>query len=205
LLSAFEYSGRVDPDFLHMLALGANQPVAALRYGLVAAERATVTLAFERAAELYKRCLELDDVVQNRGELLRKLADALGWCGRGGMAADAYLEAAKLSNADDALPPMRLATSHLLRSGRFEEGEAMLQRVLEAMDLTVPKTDRGLMAAIVWERCRGAMRGLRYTPRSEAEIPAALLARIDAYDALRHETVAIDPLRAALFFARELR
>ncbi|HMI89822.1 MAG TPA: AAA family ATPase, partial [Polyangiales bacterium] len=207
LLEALEYSGgRVDPDWLHTLAIGANQRVAAYRYGLAAAERAMTTLAFERAVELYTRCIELSDAPEpQRSGLVRKLAQALDCAGRGSEAADAYLQAAQAATGPDAVALLRLGTSHLLRSGRFEEGESMLQRVLAAMDMRVPRTQVGLLATIVWERLRNTLRGLRYTLRSEAELPAAQLARIDAYTALRHETLAIDPLRAALFHARGMR
>jgi tetratricopeptide (TPR) repeat protein len=207
LLEALEYGGnRADPDWLHTLAIGASQRVAAYRYGLAAAERAMTTLAFERAVQLYMRCIELSDAPKaQRASLVRKLAQALDCAGRGSEAADAYLEAAELTSGADSVALLRLGTSHLLRSGRFEEGETMLQRVLTAMDMNVPRTQTGLLAAIVWERFRNALRGLRYTPRSEAELPAAQLERIEAYTALRHETLAIDPVRAALFHARGLR
>jgi len=206
LLSVMEYDGHADPDWLHALALGAGQRVAALRYGLAAAERATAALAFERAAELYGRCIELSaETAEHRGELFRKLAAALGWCGRGAMAADAYLQAAELAQGPDAVRLLRLAVSHLFRSGRFAEGEVQLQRLLAAMQLRVPSTRAGLIRAIVWQRLRIAARGLRYTPRGENEIPAALLARIDSFESLRYDTIALEPLRAALFLGHQLR
>jgi hypothetical protein len=206
LLAVLEYSGRPDPDWLHTLALGANERVAALRYGLSAAERAEAALAFERAAQLYARCIELsDDGAGHRGELLRKLAAALGRCGRGAMAADAYLEAAKLATGPEAVRLMRLATSHLLRSGHFEQGEAMLQRVLAATGVELPTTPSGMMATIAWERFRVGLRGMRYTPRGEGDVPAAMLTRFDTFDALRLDTSSIDPVRAALFLAHQMR
>jgi hypothetical protein len=206
LLAALEYSGRADPDWLHTLALGADQRVAAFRYGLSAAERAMSTLAFERAAELYARCVELSDSpAEQRALLLRKLAEALDCGGHGSKAADAYLQAAALGTDSDALQAMRLGTSHLLRCGRFDEGETMLQRVFDAMGLAVPRSNASLMTSLIWEHVRAAWRGLRYTVRDAADIPPALLARIDAYAALRDETLAFDPLRAALFHARSFR
>ena len=206
LLAALEYSGRADPDWLHSLALGADQRVAAFRYGLSAAERATATFAFERATELYARCVELNDAgPEQRASLLHKLALALDCGGHGSKAADAYLQAAQLRQGNDALQLMRLGTSHLLRSGRFAEGETMLRRVIDAMGLAVPRTSAGLMLTLIWERIRGALRGLRYTQREDADISPAMLARIDAYAALRDEILAIDAIRAALFHARGLR
>jgi predicted Ser/Thr protein kinase/tetratricopeptide (TPR) repeat protein len=206
LLAVMEYDGLADPDWLHALALGAGQQVAALRYGLAAGERATAALAFERAAELYTRCLELSaEHAEHRGELLRKLAAALGWCGRGAMAADAYLQAAQLAQGPDAVRLLRLAVSHLFRSGRFAEGELQLQRLLEAIQLRVPSTPAGMIRALVWQRARSAARGLRYKTRSESEIPAAVLARVDCFESLRYDTIGLDPLRGALFLAHQLR
>ncbi|HMI93456.1 MAG TPA: hypothetical protein VK509_18920, partial [Polyangiales bacterium] len=206
LLAVMEYDRLADPDWLHALALGAGEQVAALRYGLAAGERATAALAFERAAEMYTRCLELSaEDAEHRGELFRKLAAALGWCGRGAMAADAYLQAAQLAEGPDAVRLLRLAVSHLFRSGRFAEGELQLQRLLEAIQLRVPNTPAGVLRALVWQRARGAARGLHYTPRSENEIPAAVLARVDCFESLRYDTIGVDPLRAALFLAHQLR
>src|SRR5204863_7048400 len=123
--------------------------------GLAAAERAMATLAFERASELYTRCVELCDAPPDqRGKLLQKLGSALDCCGRGSKAADAYLEAASLADKQDALRLTHLATSHLFRCGRFEQGEQMLQRLLDTIGLRVPKRMGGLLLAIIWERVR---------------------------------------------------
>jgi hypothetical protein len=206
LLRALEFSGHADPDWLHALAMGAGQRALALRYGLVAAERAHSTLAFQRAAELYRLCIELtEESAANRRELWEKLALALACSSRGVQASEAYLEAAKLATGQDAVALTRLAASHLLRCGRFEEGEALVRNVLASMQLSVPETEGALMAAIVWERTRLKLRGMGYTARSEAELPASLLAHVDMYDSLHVETVSYDPLRAALFQARGLR
>jgi predicted Ser/Thr protein kinase len=206
LLRAVEFSGQADSDWLHTLALGANQRAQALHYGLLAAERAAATLAFERAAALYEQCLELsDDPAANGGEVWRKLAVALGCCGRGARAATAYLAAAKHSTGEDALALTRMAASHLLSSGRFEEGEAQVRNVLGAMELEVPESERARMAALAWEHTRLRLRGTSFVVRSEQELPASLLARIDAMDSLSNETQSYDPLRSALFSARGLR
>ena len=220
LLQALEYHERSDPGLLHTLALAAGERVAALRYGLVAADRATSALAFEHAAGLYACCLDLaghrcapmdaistsDDRRSQRTKMiLRKLADALAWCGRGASAAEMYLRAAELADAGEALQLRRFATSHFLRSGRFEEGEALLRALLNDTGMGLPETEGRLMAALVWERGRLALRGLGYKKRSAAETPAALLERIDLVAALRHELMLIDPLRAALLLMRQAR
>jgi tetratricopeptide (TPR) repeat protein/predicted Ser/Thr protein kinase len=205
LLSALEFSGQGDPDWLHTLALGAGQRATALRYGITAAERANATLAFERAVELYQSCLELtNEEATNRCELWCALGLAHARCARGVKASEAYLQAIKFAPAQDSVRLTRLAASHLLRSGRFEEGEALVRKVLEAMDLKVPETDAGLIAAIGWERARLKLRGMGYTPRAASEVPASLLSQIDTFESLCLETQAYDPLRAGLFAVRGL-
>ncbi|HKU37954.1 MAG TPA: protein kinase, partial [Polyangiales bacterium] len=206
LLASLEFSGQADPDWLYNLALGAEQPELALRHGLVAAERASVTLAFARAAELYQACLQLmaPDAADS-GELWRRLAETLAQLGRGGKAADAYLEAAQRAQGDQAVALMREATSHLLRSGRFEEGEALLGKVLAAMKLDVPESDGALLAALVWERTRLKLRGFRFKQKNEADVAPEQLERIDLFDSAASEIQSFDPLRAALLQSRAMR
>jgi hypothetical protein len=62
-----------------------------------------------------------------------------------------------------------------------------------------------MLAALLWERLRAKLRGKRYTPRREEEIPVALLTQIDAYQALREETASINAIRGALFGALQAR
>jgi tetratricopeptide (TPR) repeat protein/predicted Ser/Thr protein kinase len=206
LLRALEFSGQADPDWLHTLAMGADQRALALRYGLLAAERAQSTLAFQRAAELYRLCIDLtEESAVDRGELWSKLAFALACSSRGVQASQAYLEAAKFAAAQDALAFTRQAASHLLRCGRFEQGEVLVRSILASMQLSVPQTESALMTAIVWERTRLKLRGMGYTPRAEPDLPASLLANVDLFDSLHIETVSYDPVRAALFQVRGLR
>jgi tetratricopeptide (TPR) repeat protein len=206
LLRAVEFSGQADSDWLYTLAVGASQRGQALHYGLLAAARASETLAFQRAAELYEQCLELsEDPAANGGEIWCKLAVALACCGRGARAADAYLEAAKHAPPEEALTLTRFAASHLVRSGRFEDGEVQVRKVLDAMEIRVPDSEGSVMASLVWEHTRLAMRGLSFKPRKEQELPANLLARLDLFETLSIETQAYDPLGSALFGARGLR
>ena len=207
LLGLLEQSREVaDPAWLHVLALGANQRGPALRYALAAAERAFASLAFERAAELYRTCLELDEsAAADSGVLWTKLGHALACCCRGVAAAEAYQEAAKRVPPSEAAAWTRLAASHLLRSGRFEEGELLVSEVLAGMDVHIPESDAALLAAIVWERLRLQVRGLDYRESSEQAVSARVLEQIDSIDALGLETQSYDPLRAALLQLRGMR
>jgi tetratricopeptide (TPR) repeat protein len=207
LLDLLERSSEpADPAWLHVLALGANRRGPALRYALIAADRAFASLAFERAAEMYLACIELDEgAAADRAQLWAKLGNALACCCRGVPAAQAYQEAAKLAPPSEAMAWTRLAASHLLRSGRFEEGERIVGQVLAAMDVRIPESDSAVLAAIVWERLRLQMRGLSYREQPESAVPARVLERIDTIDSLGLETQSYDPLRAALLQLRGMR
>jgi eukaryotic-like serine/threonine-protein kinase len=205
LLREVEVSGNMDVDWMHSLALGAGQTVPALRYGLIAAERASTALAFERAADLYQVCLKLTEADAVSGELWHKYALALARCRRGRQAAHAYLQAAERAKEPEALPLIRLAAMHLLRSGEFERGESLVDKVLAAHDESVPASDGGIVAALAWERGRLALRAGRYTARVEAAVPGELRERVDLFATLTVDTIAYDPLRAALFQARCMR
>jgi hypothetical protein len=204
LLATLEFSGHTEPDWLHTLALGAGKHAAALQYGTVAAERASASLAFERAAGLYQQCIAL--VPAGEGSALwTQLGLALARGGHGARAAEAYVEAAKHAPADQIVPLTQLAASHFLRSGRFSEGDALVRRVLDAMQIAIPSSDAGVMAAIVWERLQIKLRGTNFTPRPDRNYPAGLLRQFDVLSAMYLETQAVDPVRAALFEVRGLR
>jgi eukaryotic-like serine/threonine-protein kinase len=205
LLREVEVSGHMDVDWMHSLALGAGQKVPALRYGLIAAERASTALAFERAADLYQVCLTLTEPGAVTGQLWHKYALALARCRRGKQAAHAYLEASERATPEEALPLIRLAAMHLLRSGEFDRGETLVDKVLAAHGESVPGSDSALLAALAWERGRLALRAGRYTARVEAAVPSELRERVELFATLTVDTMAYDPLRAALFQARTTR
>jgi tetratricopeptide (TPR) repeat protein len=207
LLRALEHSGRADADWLHSLALGAGELTLALQYGLTAAERAHASLAFERAAELYTRCLELcSEAASERALLWRKLGQVLGYSGRGVRAAEALLQAAKLcQSSSEALELKRMAASHLVRSGRFEQGDALFEEVMAAASIRAPRAEGKLIAAVVWERCRLSLRGLSFQRRTVDQISPAVLARIDLLEDLRLATGSHDALRSLLFATQSLR
>ncbi|HET8939432.1 MAG TPA: AAA family ATPase, partial [Polyangiales bacterium] len=205
LLRALERAQPSDLDWLHELALGAGQSDRAFRYGVLAADRASATLAFERAAELYARCLRLHDARDATRDLWVKLAVSLARCRRGAEAAEAYLQAAEV--ADPAQKPglLRFAASHLLRSGRFEEGERLVVRVLDLLGIDVPSSELGLIAAIGWERGRVALRGYGVKPHKDREASKRLIEEGELFGTLSVETQLYAPLRAAWFQARSMR
>jgi hypothetical protein len=205
LLAVLEEQSEGDASWLHTLALGAGEFATARRYGLLAAEGAESALAFERAAELYQKCIDLEPPDAADSVTLRlRLAEALARSGHGARAAELYLEIAKRSEPDASVGYMRLAASHLLRSGEFVRGDAIVREVFKALKVSLPQSDRGVVAAIMWERTALAMRGLEFK-RSQTPPTNEVGSMVELYGKLSIEYQAHDPLLAALFQSRALR
>src|SRR5439155_1671957 len=129
----------------------------AAKHMLGAADRAATALAFERAARLYERSLQLrlrSTRKITRAEeraLQTKLGDALSNAGRGAHAARAYRAAADGANAAEALDLQRRAAAQLLRSGHFDEGLTAIQEVLDSVGMRLPRAPwAALLALLFW-------------------------------------------------------
>jgi tetratricopeptide (TPR) repeat protein len=205
VLRTIEAGGQSDPAWLHALALGAGQRVLALRYGQLAAQIASTSLAFERAAELYARCVTLTDAREELVMLYNKLGLALARCRRGAQAADAYLKASEYASESERLALLQLAASHLVRSGRYEKGEELVQRVMQALQIEIPSTRAGMYASLVWERTRFEMLARNVKPKRGVPLPALELRRGMFCGLVAVWTAVYSPLRAALFQARASR
>lgn len=205
LLQMLRSNGSSDAAWMYELALGAGERGLARHYGLLAADTAHANLAFERAAELYERTLPLTGSDAERSQVLQKLALAQVHCRRGKRAANTYLEASSLTQGPERIELLRLAASHLLRSGCFEEGEQIVQQVLQGLDIRVPETELGLYAAIGWERTRIAVLERTVRVRADAAVPPEAMRIGTLYAMLALDTQCYMPLRAALFQMRTTR
>ncbi len=214
LAVALESAPDADADLLAILWLGAGDVIKGAKHMLAAANRAAAALAFDRAARLYERTLELREhgALQGTGLTSRadqraletKLGDALSNAGRGAKAARAYRAAAAGANAAEGLDLRRRAADQLLRSGHFDEGLAAIVDVLASIGLRLPSTPfRALLALVFW-RLVIALRGLRYELVDASHVSARELTRIDACYAIASSLSLIDPLCGNLFHARNL-
>jgi hypothetical protein len=134
-----------DPEALGIHYLGAGVPDTAVVYVQRAAQRAAEALAFDRAATLYGQALSLIGPDVDRQELLTCHAEALAYSGRTGQAGARFHEAAKALAVQDPTSPRLLelrqsAAENFLRSGRFDEGTAILGDVLEALRIKRPRS-----------------------------------------------------------------
>lgn len=119
---------------------------AVQRYIFGAANQAHKLLAFERAARLYERALEvgLSDVPEH--ELQRRLGSALGSAGHGRKSAEAYTKAALLlsqsarANSDQIVALKQRAAEQYIQSGHFRQGTQMIREVLSELGVQFPTT-----------------------------------------------------------------
>jgi hypothetical protein len=169
---------------------------------LAAAARSNACLAFERAAELYQSCIALSPPAQT-ADLWNKLAIALVHCRQGAKAAEAYLEVAKRAPPDKALECKQLAVSHLLRSGHFAEAQHLMHEVLSQMGASMPESEGAVLAALLWERAKLKLRGMKYTPCPRPE--PKLLAHHDVFHAFGAGLQAYDLMGATLLSLRAMR
>ncbi|HEX6836881.1 MAG TPA: hypothetical protein VF334_09935, partial [Polyangia bacterium] len=161
------------------------------------------SLAFERAAELYRLALELAPSSRaDERDLTTRLAEALANAGRGHRAARAYLRAARLSDGEAALELQRRAAEQLLMSGRIDRGRAVLRAVLRSVGLQFPGSNGAALASLVWYSARLRLRGLAWRERPEAEVPRALLRQIDACWTACHGLAGVSPLHSLAFAGR---
>lgn len=195
--------------------LAAGDEAQATAYLVAAARAASDKLAFERAADLYRAALDLaPPAAPAPAALLRALGDALALAGRSFDAAQAYARATAHAGADEAVELHRLAADNLLRSGHIAEGLRQMADVAQTLGVPVAHPRHALLS-LALQRARLRIRRHRYTRRSERDIPARALGRLDTLyatatalgliDHIRGAAVQVHHLRAALHHGEERR
>lgn len=178
-----ESRGRLQPDALAHHYREAGELAKALEWTRRAADEATRSLAFERAAQLLLEAVELTEDPRSRLELLQLLADAHVRTGRRLDAAQACVEAAELAYAlDDATAQAGFrarAGEHFLLAGHLDRGRQLIAEALAAIDVHMPEDAAAAVAMSFNAGGDLATRGLAFVERPEAEIPPALLRRVD--------------------------
>jgi serine/threonine protein kinase/tetratricopeptide (TPR) repeat protein len=196
----------LDPEALTAHWQGAGEPLKASRYGVMAAEHAASTLAFDRAAALYEAALKaLPAGSTERRTALIGLAHALKNSGRGPDAAAVYLEAAGLTtDQGDRLELERWAFEQYLISGYLEKGRDLARQVLKSVGLSMPEGRMGTIASLLYRRGRVSLRGRKFKERREADIPRAELSRLDVCWSMAVGLSLVDNKLGADFAARNL-
>jgi tetratricopeptide (TPR) repeat protein len=195
----------VDPETLAVHFSGAGRFVEGTRYATQAADRAAESLAFNRAARLYRLALGWQPSDSKHSQVLRVgLATALAHAGRSAEAGDAYLSATEGSTAADALLYKQRAAEQYLNHGHVEKGYTVLADLLRAVGLRMPKEGAYAVMSLLTQRLRLWWRGLRYR-RAQGADGEASQHRIDVCLLVGKGLSMIDPIRGAEFQTRALR
>jgi serine/threonine protein kinase len=205
LARVLEASGQADAEWLAVHWEGAGDRQRAGGYYEAAAGRAAEALAFDRAAKLYRRALDLQAPAGPEGRRLRvRLADALANAGRGADSAREYLAAATGAETAEALELQRRAGLQFLISGHVDEGLATLRTVLGAVGLRLCRTPREGLWSLVLRRLQLRLRGLNFRPRDAAQVPAEAVRRIDVCWSAAIGLSMVDTVQGAYFQTRGL-
>lgn len=128
------------------------------------AERAAQALAFDSAAEFYRRALGVASP-ENRSAISMGLGECLSASGRELEAAAAYRDAATHADAETALEFRRRVAERLLRAGLVSEGMVALDDSLAEVGIRRPSGPRATVASLLLHRAKAAAyeRGLPIT------------------------------------------
>lgn len=205
LAQVLESSDETDPELLGFHLQRAGEPGRARVCFARAAERAAETLAFDRAASLYRRSLELTTVPGDEGRDLRlRLAESLANAGRGPESARQYLEVAGRSDPVEALDLRRRAAMLLLTCGHYRDGLQTLQPLLDAVGLALPGSTGRALWSLMLLRLRLWWRGLDFTARPPEEITVEGIRYLDVCWAVGIGLFPLDLLSAWVFLTRGL-
>ena len=206
LAEVLEESEAADPETLAIHLEEAGQPVKAARYFQKAAEKAVDALAFDRAAKLYRRVVELRPADDDEGRALRaRLAAALANAGRGAEAACAYQEAAVGAGAAELLDFQGRAAYQFLISGHIDEGLSAFREVLAQVALRRPETPLQAFVLLLAERAALAVRGLGFRDRAPEDVPVEVLTRVDTARAVAVGISVVDVIKGSYYQTRSLR
>lgn len=205
LAAALERSEEREPEQLAIHWAGAGANAQAFRYAVEAGDRAVAAVAFDRAARAYRRAMELGGQATTRNpDLLRKLADALANGGRLTEAAEVYHQASEVADPTSALEYRRRVADCRLQAGHLESGVTVLREVLRSIGMSLPRSHRSALLALVYRRAHVRLRGLAFRERHENQIAPEKLKRIDICWSAGFGLSMFDTFIATEFQARHL-
>lgn len=206
LAVTLQAAGHADPDTLATHFHGAGDQKTAGHYYLAAADAAARALAFDRAAELYRRARDLRQPTGEELNVIRvRLGHALANAGRGWEAAHEYKAAREgASEPEVALELQRLAGYQYCISGHVQEGRLALREALRMVGVAMSATPRRALWPLLRDRTLLRLRGTRFHGRSGVRPSASELARIDAVWSAATGLAQIDLITAASFQAHNL-
>jgi hypothetical protein len=193
-----------DPDAVALHWIEAGHADRATRFARAAADKAYAALAYERAAHLYARAIDLETDPAEKATMLARKADALASAGRVVEAGPAFLEAAAHAEPVDALDLRRQAAEQFVFAAQFDAANTTLGQVLTSVGMRMPESRGKLILSFLMFRALLWLRGLRFALRDEATTPKRVLVQLDACLAVARVFSVTDPLLGAYFQTRLL-
>lgn len=143
-----ELDPNASPELLMTCFEGCGEPLQGSHFAAIAAARAEQGMAFDHAAALYRKALDLGAPnASNRRRYQVALAEALSNAGRAKQSAEAFLVASELAHGAPASDLRRRAADELLGAGYAAEGEQLLAAVLREVDVTLPRSQTAALVA----------------------------------------------------------
>jgi hypothetical protein len=180
---AFEALGGGESEALAEHFAHGGDDAKALHYTEKAAADAAAALAFERAAQLYRRALSLvgGDEHERRRRLELALAEQVVNLGRGAEAAAMFTSLASGAESPESARELRRrAASELVKAGYLDEGMDTIAPVLREIGVWQPRGPVLAIVGTIWNRLIMLVRGYDFEQRQESEVPRRLLERIDS-------------------------
>ncbi len=180
LAVTLEAAAAADPETLAVHFHGAERLTEAGRYYAEAADLAARALAFDRAAKLYRKSIELRPLPGDEGRQLRvRLAESLANAGCCAEAADEYLSAAETADTAERIELERRAAFQYCASGQMDAGRKVMHTVLGRVGMQLPDDKLRALFMLLFNRFRLKRRGLTFQERDAAQIGEDELTRID--------------------------
>ena len=196
----------VDPEMIADCSFHAGDFDTAGRYYEKAAQLASNSLAFSRAAFLYRRALEFSPKRgASRIQLHRTLADALANAGLGTEAADEYQAVSASFEGREQILLEGLAGFHYCTGARIGRGRRLLQRTLRRVGMRLPDSPVVALVALARERTLLWLRGNRFTLRTVDEVNSQDLLKIDIAWNVAKALSLFDTISGASVLAKGLR
>jgi tetratricopeptide (TPR) repeat protein len=205
LAAALERVGSDDAESLSVHWRGVGDVARAATYAERAADAAMQTLAFERAARLYRSAIEMAPHADEAARSLeQRLAEALMNAGYVAEAGEVNLALAERARGDEAIDLRRRAAEQLLCSGRFEPGLVVLRSVLDAVKLYFPGAPAMVLLSLIFYRFLLAVRGLGMRGSATPNASTAARVRADVAWSAGSGFAMTDNVRGAYFQTRNL-
>src|SRR5262249_8346422 len=160
-------------------------------------------LAFDQAAHLYRLTLEALPPKSLEARKVRvRLAEMLGWAGRGAESASVYLEAARDASAKESAALERAGANQLLLCGQIDEGVRILRGSLAQIARGAPSSTWSAIFWLIFYSVQLRFIGLRFAELDRSKVPRLLVDQLEGLYAVIASLGLVDVLVGASLTAR---